>query len=160
MTTILGIRHHGPGSARSVLAELERLRPDALLVEGPSDASGLIDLIADPRMRPPVALLVYAPDEPRVATFYPMAEFSPEWVALRWALEHGIPARFIDLAAGAQFAVAKASSSDGWPKPRRPPQATEADDDGAGEGGSRHPGHPGRRGCPSRSALRARQSRG
>ena len=40
-------------------------------------------------MRPPVALLVYAPDGPRVATFYPMADFSPEWVALRWALEHG-----------------------------------------------------------------------
>ena len=107
MTTILGIRHHGPGSARSVLAELERLQPDALLVEGPSDASDLIGLIEDPAMRPPVALLVYAPDEPRVATFYPFAEFSPEWVALRWALEHGIPARFIDLAAGAQFAVAK-----------------------------------------------------
>ena len=108
MTTILGIRHHGPGSARSVLAELERLQPDTLLVEGPSDASDLIGLIADPGMRPPVALLVYAPDEPRVATFYPFAEFSPEWVALRWALEHDIPARFIDLSAGAQMAVAKA----------------------------------------------------
>ena len=108
MTTILGIRHHGPGSARSVLAELERLQPDALLVEGPSDASDLIGLIEDPAMRPPVALLVYAPDEPRVATFYPFAEFSPEWVALRWALEHGIPSRFIDLSAGAQFAAAKA----------------------------------------------------
>src|SRR5688572_23942986 len=109
MTTILGIRHHGPGSARSVLAELERLQPDALLVEGPSDATSLIDMIAVSAMRPPVALLVYAPDEPRVATFYPMAEFSPEWVALRWALEHGIPARFIDLSAGAQFAVEKAA---------------------------------------------------
>jgi hypothetical protein len=108
VTTILGIRHHGPGSARSVLAELERLQPDALLVEGPSDATDLIGLIEDPGMRPPVALLVYAPDEPRVATFYPFADFSPEWVALRWALEHGIPARFIDLSAGAQFAVAKA----------------------------------------------------
>src|SRR5262245_41382140 len=59
-------------------------------------------------MRPPVALLVYAPDEPRVATFYPFAEFSPEWVAIRWALAHEIPARFIDLSAGAQFAVGKA----------------------------------------------------
>ena len=108
MTTILGIRHHGPGSARSVLAELERLQPDALLVEGPSDANSLINLIEDPAMRPPVALLVYAPDEPRVASFYPFADFSPEWVALRWALEHGVSARFIDLSAGAQFAVAKA----------------------------------------------------
>ena len=67
-TTILGIRHHGPGSARSVLAELDRLQPDAVLVEGPSDATGLIPLVADPAMRPPVALLVYAPDEPRVAS--------------------------------------------------------------------------------------------
>ncbi|MBA3876971.1 MAG: hypothetical protein C0498_08550 [Anaerolinea sp.] len=106
-TTILGIRHHGPGSARSVLAELDRLQPDAVLIEGPSDATALIPLIADAAMRPPVALLVYAPDEPRVATFYPLAAFSPEWVAMRWALEHGAVVRFIDLAAGIQFAVAK-----------------------------------------------------
>ena len=146
MATILGIRHHGPGSARSVLAELERLQPDALLVEGPSDATSLIDLIVDPGMRPPVALLIYAPDEPRVATFYPMAEFSPEWVALRWALEHGVPARFIDLAAGAQFAVAKAEferrmaeaakAADEAGKTTEPTavgERTEADDGGAGE---------------------------
>lgn len=138
MTTVLGIRHHGPGSARSVLAELERLQPDALLVEGPSDASGLIDLMIDPGMRPPVALLVYAPDEPRVATFYPLAEFSPEWVALRWALEHGIPARFIDLAAGAQFAVAKAEFERRMAEGAKAAEpetvkTTEADDGGAGE---------------------------
>ena len=34
-TTVLGIRHHGPGSARSVAAELERLDPDIVLIEGP-----------------------------------------------------------------------------------------------------------------------------
>ena len=127
MTAILGIRHHGPGSARSVLAELERLQPDALLVEGPSDASDLIGLIEDPAMRPPVALLVYAPDEPRVATFYPFAEFSPEWVALRWALEHGITARFIDLSAGAQFAVAKAEFERRMAEARAAAEATEAE---------------------------------
>ena len=133
MTTVLGIRHHGPGSARSVLAELERLQPDALLVEGPSDATDLIGLMEDPGMRPPVALLVYAPDEPRVATFYPFAEFSPEWVALRWALEHGIPARFIDLGAGAQFAVAKAEFVRRMAEARAEAEAeaegTEAEDD-------------------------------
>jgi hypothetical protein len=105
--TVLGIRHHGPGSARSVLAELEQRRPDAVLIEGPPDASALIPLAADPAMRPPVALLVYAPDEPRVATFFPFAAFSPEWVAMRWALQHGRAVRFIDLATGVQFAVAR-----------------------------------------------------
>jgi hypothetical protein len=125
-TTILGIRHHGPGSARSVLAELERLQPDAVLIEGPSDASALIPLAADPDMRPPVALLVYAPDEPRVATFYPFASFSPEWVAIRWALENQAVARFIDLAAGVQFAVARAAFD------RRQAEAASATDDAAG----------------------------
>jgi Family of unknown function (DUF5682) len=145
VTTILGIRHHGPGSARSVLAELERLQPDALLVEGPSDATALIDLIADPGMRPPVALLVYAPDEPRVATFYPMAEFSPEWVALRWALEHGIPARFIDLAAGAQFAVEKAAFQRRMAEAATAAEAdgaTQTVDGGAGEGDAATPEAP------------------
>ena len=103
--TILGIRHHGPGSARSVAVALERLRPDALLLEGPSDASALIPLAAHEEMRPPVALLVYSPDDPRVATFYPLASFSPEWVAMRWALEREVPVRFVDLAAGLQFAL-------------------------------------------------------
>src|ERR671919_59782 len=103
--TVLGIRHHGPGSARSVLAELDRVRPDVVLVEGPPEASSLIRLAADPAMRPPVALLVYAPEEPRVATFFPMADFSPEWVAMRWALDHDAAVRFIDLSTGIQFAA-------------------------------------------------------
>src|SRR5918997_1224224 len=115
--TVLGIRHHGPGSARSVLAELERLQPDAVLIEGPSDATALIPLAADPAMRPPVALLVYAPDEPRVATFFPAASFSPEWVAMGWGLEHRATVRFIDLAAGTQFAIAKAA----WERRTKPP---------------------------------------
>ncbi len=98
MTThVLGIRHHGPGSARSVLAALERIRPDVLLVEGPPDADDAIALAGDDAMRPPIALLVYASDEPHRAVFYPFARFSPEWVAIRWALERKVPVRFMDL---------------------------------------------------------------
>ena len=97
---VLGIRHHGPGSARSVLAELDRLRPSAVLIEGPADADPLLALAADPGMVPPVALLAYAPDEPRVSAFWPFAVFSPEWQALSWAAANGVPARFCDLPAG------------------------------------------------------------
>jgi hypothetical protein len=97
---VLGIRHHGPGSARSVVAELDRLRPSAVLIEGPADADPLLALAADPGMVPPVALLAYAPDEPRVSAFWPFAVFSPEWQALSWAAAHGVPARFCDLPAG------------------------------------------------------------
>ena len=94
---IFGIRHHGPGSARSLEHALARLAPDIVLIEGPPEADALIPLAADAAMRAPVALLVYRPDAPRRAVYYPFAEFSPEWRAMRYAIGRGIPARFIDL---------------------------------------------------------------
>ncbi|MFD8722121.1 DUF5682 family protein [Streptomyces sp. NPDC059629] len=96
---LLGVRHHGPGSARAVRAALDAARPKAVLIEGPPEADALIPLAADPEMRPPVALLAHAVDEPGRSAFWPLADFSPEWVAVRWALEHEVPARFIDLPA-------------------------------------------------------------
>ena len=92
--TIFGIRHHGPGSARSLRAALEQLRPDAILVEGPPDAAEVLPLLAHADMRPPVALLIYAPEAPRRAVYYPFAIFSPEWQALHYGLTQGIPDEF------------------------------------------------------------------
>lgn len=94
---VLGIRHHGPGSARSVRAALERLQPDIVLVEGPPDANELLPLAGHADMKPPVALLVHAADRPSRAVFYPFAIFSPEWQAILYALQRGVPVRFIDL---------------------------------------------------------------
>ncbi|MGW4871318.1 DUF5682 family protein [Streptomyces chartreusis] len=96
---LLGVRHHGPGSARAVRAALDAARPLTVLIEGPPEADALIPLAADEAMRPPVALLAHAVDEPGRSAFWPLAEFSPEWVAIRWAVEHQVPARFIDLPA-------------------------------------------------------------
>jgi hypothetical protein len=76
-TSIFGIRHHGPGSARSLRLALEELQPDCVLVEGPPDAEGVLPLLAHPDMKPPVALLVYKPDDPKRAVYYPFAIFSP-----------------------------------------------------------------------------------
>ena len=101
---VFGIRHHGPGSGRSLRAVLDALEPDVVLIEGPPDANDVLTLAAHPDMRPPVALLVYAPDEPRRAAYYPFAEFSPEWVAVRHALGRGVPVRFIDLPAAHHLA--------------------------------------------------------
>ncbi|MGY5051767.1 DUF5682 family protein [Streptomyces sp. 900105755] len=117
---LLGVRHHGPGSARAVRAALDAARPRAVLIEGPPEADALIPLAADPEMRPPVALLAHAVDEPGRSAFWPLADFSPEWVALRWALEHAVPARFIDLPATHTLA---------WQRPEDP---CESD---AGSGG-------------------------
>ncbi|SEC67790.1 DUF5682 family protein [Streptomyces sp. TLI_105] len=103
---LLGVRHHGPGSARGVRAALEAARPAAVLVEGPAEADALVALAADPDMRPPVALLAHAVDDPGRAAFWPMAEFSPEWVAIRWALDHDAAVRFVDLPAAHTLAAA------------------------------------------------------
>ena len=96
---VLGVRHHGPGSARSVARALDELQPDVVVIEGAPELDALVPLAADPDLVPPVAGLVYAVDEPRRAAFYPFAVFSPEWVALRWALGHGVDVRFADLPA-------------------------------------------------------------
>lgn len=94
---VFGIRHHGPGSARALAASLASWQPDAVLIEGPPDAAGVLALAADPAMQPPVALLGYLPNRPAQASFWPMAAWSPEWVALRHALATGAEARMIDL---------------------------------------------------------------
>lgn len=94
---VFGVRHHGPGSARALVAALEALQPDLVLVEGPPDADALIPLVGNAALQPPVAILVYPVEEPRRGVFYPFAVFSPEWQALRWAVAHGVPARFMDL---------------------------------------------------------------
>jgi hypothetical protein len=94
---LLGIRHHGPGSARSVLAALDELRPDVVLVESPAETTAAFDWIGHEGLEPPVALLGYVVGEPRRAVFAPLATFSPEWQAIRWAIEHEVPAEAIDL---------------------------------------------------------------
>ncbi len=105
MIELYGVRHHGPGSARSVRAALVEQQPDVVLIEGPPEADGLVELAADPEMRPPVALLGYVAGEPSKAAFWPFAVFSPEWQAMRYALSAGIPVRFCDLPAAHQLAM-------------------------------------------------------
>jgi hypothetical protein len=138
---LLGVRHHGPGSAHAVRAALAAARPAAVLIEGPPEADALIPLAADPDLRPPVALLAHAVDEPGRSAFWPFAEFSPEWVAIRWALEHKVPARFIDLPAThtlvwqEELAQGKEEKGEDPPAESGPlsePGAASGDESGAG----------------------------
>ena len=127
---LFGIRHHGPGSARAVEEALRRDPADIVLIEGPADAEGLVPLVADPTMRPPVAMLSYRVDRPEQAFFEPFAAFSPEWVALVWAVAADVPVRFIDLPARVTLAHAGETDeadepadqrlSDGAPRPLDP----------------------------------------
>jgi hypothetical protein len=57
----------------------------------------MLPLVVHPEMQPPVALLIYVPDQPQRCVYYPFAVFSPEWQAIHYGLTHGVTVRFMDL---------------------------------------------------------------
>lgn len=120
-----GIRHHGPGCARSLMRAFDELRPDCVLIEGPPEADALLAWVLDEAMTPPVALLGYCPDEPNLAVYHPFATFSPEWQALRWAAVQGVPVRFIDLPLAHELAMEKAARDARQEAPEAPPADAE-----------------------------------
>jgi hypothetical protein len=110
---LLGVRHHGPGSARAVHAVLEEYEPRVVLIEGPPEGDAVLELAGDEALVPPVALLAHAVSDPGRAAFWPLAEFSPEWVAMRWAVRRGVPVRFIDLPAAHTLAMRDGEEPEG-----------------------------------------------
>ena len=151
---VLGVRHHGPGSARALAAALEDYRPDCVLIEGPADADGLIEW-AGRRLEPPVALLAWDNTDPSQASFWPMAVFSPEWQALSWAVAHGAQAHFMDLPAAAVLAARKAererarseadaeAGAEGEVETERPVDDTAGSEDPSGSEGTDGPADSG-----------------
>lgn len=123
-----GVRHHGPGCARSLQRALMHWRPDCVLVEGPPEADGLLPLVTHEGLVPPVALLVHAAEAPELASFHPFAGFSPEWQALQHGVRHGLPTRFIDLPQAVRLARQKAAADEAAQPPAAPDgEAPQAD---------------------------------
>ena len=110
---IFGIRHHGPGSARSLLSALNELDPTSVLIEGPPDANDIIAFASSPAMTPPLAILAHGQEDPANASFYPFAIYSPEWQAMRWATAKGRPVRCIDLPAANRLALPNETATQG-----------------------------------------------
>lgn len=156
---VLGVRHHGPGSARAVRAELERLKPDVVLIEGPPEADEIVALAGDPQMEPPVALLAHVPQDPSRSAFWPFARFSPEWQAITWAVAAGVPVRFCDLPAAHALA---AEGGDGREGNGRDPGADKAQERPVAEreAGGRGAGGRGAGGDETRERPAAEQGAG
>lgn len=92
------VRHHSPRTALTLATFLDAVRPKHVLIEGPADAGPeILSVLADPATSPPVAILGYRTDGTPGSVLYPFASYSPEFVALKWAAEHGAAARFIDM---------------------------------------------------------------
>jgi hypothetical protein len=92
------VRHHSPAAARLVRELLERVRPDAVLVEGPSDFNTHLDELFLPH-RLPIAVYTYVrfADDQRRGGYYPFCQHSPEWQAVQTTHLLRAAMRFIDL---------------------------------------------------------------
>ncbi len=94
---VFGIRHLSPAGAYYVREFLDKIQPELVLIEGPSDFTELMEDLAQADVRPPVAVMAYTRQLPVRTILYPFAEYSPEYQALLWAKEHGRKCRFCDL---------------------------------------------------------------
>lgn len=95
------IRHHSPACSYHLLQVFEQYNPEIVLIEGPELANKLIPVLADEATKPPVSLYYSYQDEQnpnkRASFYYPMLQFSPEYVVLKQASKQGIAVQFIDL---------------------------------------------------------------
>jgi Family of unknown function (DUF5682) len=97
---IFPLRHHSPILAKYLHRELDILKPDYILLEGIVEADELIKDFGIDDLELPVAITAYNPDKLEEIVFLPFAEFSPEWIALKYAKTNSIPLRFMDLPVG------------------------------------------------------------
>ena len=94
---VIGVRHHSPACARLVAQVIAQERPQAVLIEGPSDFNPRLgELLLDHEL--PLALYSYANEDGQAAQcWFPLLDHSPEWVALRAGRDIGAALRFMDL---------------------------------------------------------------
>jgi hypothetical protein len=86
---LIGVRHHSAALARVLPQLLDDYQPACILLEMPPDFVDWLAHLAKADLQSPVALA--ACDEARLVSFYPLADFSPELVAIRWAFANGVP---------------------------------------------------------------------
>ncbi len=109
---IFPVRHHSPRASAALARYLDRVQPDLVLVEGPRDANRLIPYLFDADTVPPVAILGYRTEGAAHSVLYPFATYSPEYVALKWAVGHGVRAELIDLTTGEALAADRDATTD------------------------------------------------
>jgi hypothetical protein len=94
---VFGVRHLSPTGAWHLCRFLDRVKPKVVLIEGLADADELIPHFTKKGTKPPIAILAYTDSQPVRTLVYPLARYSPEYQALKWADDNDVPVEFIDL---------------------------------------------------------------
>lgn len=140
MGHVFGIRHFSPMGAFHLARFLDEVDPSAVLIEGPSDATHLVPHFAHKKTKPPIAILAFTKERPVRSILFPMAAYSPEWVAASWALSKKRLVRLMDLPAAA-FLGLQAAEEEKRDKERA--EAREKEKAGPGGGGQAAPSNKG-----------------
>lgn len=123
------VKHYSPACAWHVDRLIRRLRPVAVLVEGPDDATPLIEHLVHPETQPPLTVFstyadtknhfglngVLSPSEDvpaRFRSWWPMMAYSPEYTALIAGDAVGATLQFIDLPLMARVPFQHAKNGD------------------------------------------------
>ena len=80
---IFGIRHLSPAGALHLCRFLDEKKPRLVLVEGPDDFDDMMADMVRSESKPPIAVLAYTVDTPVRTVLYPLAEYSPEYQAIK-----------------------------------------------------------------------------
>ena len=102
---LLPVRHHSPACAWHIRRMIRRLKPDAVLIEGPENAQSLIPVMTHEDTKAPFAVYCSYQDikgeigdkEGYYKCYYPFLDYSPELAALRECKTLGIESCFMDL---------------------------------------------------------------
>ncbi|HEX3479293.1 MAG TPA: DUF5682 family protein, partial [Kofleriaceae bacterium] len=86
---LFGVRHHSPACASALPPLLDRLAPAAIAVELPADLAPWLAWLGHPDAEAPLAIAAVSARGDQLG-FYPLADFSPELVAIRWGRAHGV----------------------------------------------------------------------
>jgi len=107
---LLGVRHHSVACALAMPAWLEAAKPSRIYLEMPAELQPWIEWVGHPETDAPVALASVVDGE--VLSFYPLARFSPERVAIAWAVERGVEVVAFDTSAGPKASAGKGAEID------------------------------------------------
>lgn len=100
------VRHHSPACSYHIKKIIDEYSPDCVLIEGPSDADDLIEILKDTeQVRPPICIYSSFDDKngavseecEKYRAYYPFLEYSPELIAIRYSAQNNIDSHFIDL---------------------------------------------------------------
>lgn len=105
------VRHHSPIVSFQLTKLINEYNPEIILIEGPSNINDIKEKLFTTNAKMPLAFYsilnqeVEVEDEDgkikketlRDAVYYPFAEFSPEYIAIKIGLEKNIKTEFIDL---------------------------------------------------------------